>query len=620
MEASALFYTLEAGDMFGWDVAAPGDIDGDGTEDFVVSAYHDNDGGTEAGAVYVLFLETNANTKSVQKLSMLYGGISAFYTLDAGDEFGSSVTAMGDIDGDGALDLAVGARQDDDGSSNPGAFYILFLTTDGNVRNAQKLSMLYGGFDAYYTLSAVDKFGISVAAVGDIDGDGVEDLTIGAYLDDDGGTIAGAIYVINLAQSYCETPSPTVSPPACFTDGTAKAAQKQSVLYGNFNTFYTLDASDRFGVSVVALGDVDSDGIRDLAVGAELDSDGGSGAGAVYVLFLETDGSIKGAQKLSMLYGNLNMFYALDASDVFGVTIAALGDLDGDSVVDMAVGAWKDDDGAADMGAAYIFFLQIDGTIKNSQKLSALYGGVSTFFTLNTGGRFAMSLAGMGDADSDGIMDLAVGADYDDDGGANAGAVYIIYLQTDGTTKNAQKFSMLYGGLSNFYTLDASDSFGFDVAAPGDIDGDSANDLAVGTYGDNDGGSAAGAVYVLLLETNAYIKLAQKLSMLYGGISVFYTLDAGDRFGTAVTGLGDAGGDGSCDLAVGARSDDDGGTDVGAVYVLLLKTDGNLKKTQKLSVLYGGFNSFYTLGAGDLFGSSVATVGDIDGDGVEDMQ
>jgi len=237
---------------------------------------------------------------------------------------------------------------------------------------------------------------------------------------------------------------------ACFTDGTVKAAQKHSKLYGNLNTFYTLDAGDKFGVAVVALGNVDGGGVVDVAVGVQADDDGGLIMGAVYVLFLDTDGSIKDAQKLSMLYGNLNAFYALDASDQFGFSVAALGDLDDDGVVDMAVGAQYDDDGAADVGAGYVLFLQTDGTIKDAQKLSMLYGGVNAFYTLGSGNLFTISLSGLKDANGDGVADLAVGTFLDDDGGADVGAAYILFLQTDGTVEGAQKIAMLYGGFSTF--------------------------------------------------------------------------------------------------------------------------------------------------------------------------
>jgi len=138
----------------------------------------------------------------------------------------------------------------------------------------------------------------------------------------------------------------------CFTDGTAKDAQKLSALYGSLDLFYSLNASNYFGASLAMLGDIDSDGSVDLAVGA-LDDDGGIRAGAVYLLFLESSGMVKYAQKISHLHSNLNVFYSLDAYDRFGNSVAALGDIDGDSVVDLAVGAFFDDDGGENMGAVY---------------------------------------------------------------------------------------------------------------------------------------------------------------------------------------------------------------------------------------------------------------------------
>lgn len=154
-------------------------------------------------------------------------------------------------------------------------------------------------------------------------------------------------------------------------------------------------------------------------------------------------------------------------------------------------------------------------------------------------------------------MDLAAGACLDDDGGTDSGAVYLIYLETDGQVKIANKLPNLYGNFNTFYTLDASDRYGITNAAPGDIDGDSVDDLAVGAYLDDDGGSSSGAVYVLFLQTDGNIKTAQKISNWYGNIGAFYTL-GGDYFGNAVASLGDVDGDFVIDLAVGCYYDDDG--------------------------------------------------------------
>ena len=119
------------------------------------------------------------------------------------------MAALGDMDGDGVVDMAVGVYHDDDGGASAGAVYTLFLNSDETIKNAQKMSNLYGNFNTFYSVDADDRFGMSLASLGDLDGDNVIELAVGTFLDDDGGTDAGAAYIVNLQQTYCETPSPT---------------------------------------------------------------------------------------------------------------------------------------------------------------------------------------------------------------------------------------------------------------------------------------------------------------------------------------------------------------------------------------------------------------------------
>ena len=112
-----------------------GDLDGDGITDLAVGAYYD-DGGTNCGAMWILFLNANGTTKSYQKISDTAGSFTG--TLSDDDRFGSSVASLGDLDGDGVADIAVGARLDDDGGSGRGAVWILFLNTNGTVKSYQQ--------------------------------------------------------------------------------------------------------------------------------------------------------------------------------------------------------------------------------------------------------------------------------------------------------------------------------------------------------------------------------------------------------------------------------------------------------------------------------------------------
>jgi len=163
--------------------------------DLAVSAELDDDGGFDRGAVWILNLEHTGNiVKSNEKISSTEGGFTN--PLDNKDHFGRSICALGDIDGDGKGDLCVGAQQDDDGNKDAGAAYVLRLNGDGSVKASQKISMLEGNFTG--PLNPTDNFGSSVAAPGDVNGDGIPDLAVGASLDDDGGTDTGAVYMLFL--------------------------------------------------------------------------------------------------------------------------------------------------------------------------------------------------------------------------------------------------------------------------------------------------------------------------------------------------------------------------------------------------------------------------------------
>ena len=212
----------------------------------------------------MLFLNADGTVKSHQKISDTEGGFTG--NLDIEDFFGGSAAALGDLNGDGTVDLAVGAHADDDGGGAHGAVWVLFLNTDGTVKSHQKISDTAGGFTGI--LDTADYFGWSTGALGDLDGDGVGDLAVGAPGDNTGGVDRGAVWILFIN-----------------TDGTVKAHQKISDTEGGFTG--DLDDRDQFGQSVGPMGDFDGDGVPDLAVGAIRDDDGGGDHGAVWVLFLD---------------------------------------------------------------------------------------------------------------------------------------------------------------------------------------------------------------------------------------------------------------------------------------------------------------------------------------------
>ena len=393
--------TLDDWDAFSFGMASLGDLDGDGTGDIGVGAVSDDDGGDNRGAVWVLFLNRDGTVKSHQKISDTEGSFSG--VLDNEDNLGRSLTSLGDFDSDGNPELVVGAPGDDDGGSDRGAVWILFLNGDGTVRSHQKISDTHGNFSGI--LDDSDYFGASTASLGDLDGDGIADLAVGATGDADGGTQRGAVWVLFMN-----------------SDGTVKGHEKISDTQGDFTG--TLDDNDLFGASVVSLGDFDADNVNDLAVGAREDDDGGTDHGAVWMLFLETNGTVKSHQKISDTQGSFAG--VLGEGDRFGTSLALLGDLDGDGTGDMAVGANHDDDGGSNRGAIWILFLAGDGTVRSYQKISDSRGSFAGI--LDDNDYLGYSMDSLGDLDGDGIPDLAVGAVYDDDGGGNRGAVWILFM------------------------------------------------------------------------------------------------------------------------------------------------------------------------------------------------
>ncbi|MCH7548455.1 MAG: FG-GAP repeat protein, partial [Candidatus Krumholzibacteriota bacterium] len=150
------------------------------------------------GALLLITAGTaSAGTGEVQshrKISDTAGGFGGGLTDFA--QFGTSVGTVGDVDGDGVDDLAVGARQDDDGGLQRGAVWILFMTDSATVKSHQKISATHGGFTG--ALNDFDLFGSSLAALGDLDNDGVSELAVGARLDDDGGNDRGAVWILFL--------------------------------------------------------------------------------------------------------------------------------------------------------------------------------------------------------------------------------------------------------------------------------------------------------------------------------------------------------------------------------------------------------------------------------------
>ncbi len=445
---------LSTGDGFGSPVVPIGDLDGNGVIDLVVGSPGDGTGGIWAGTVYVVFLNQDGTVNRWTTIddTTLLGG-----PLHESDLFGSSIAVLGDVDGNGVPDLAVGAYGDSSPISYGGAVYVVRLNADGTVTG---WSVIDDGTLTGSPLTAQDRFGSSVAALGDVDGDGVPDLIAGAPYDPTGGYWAGAAYVVRLN-----------------SNGTVKGwnVLDAGTLPGN-----KISAVDQFGASMAGLGDLDGDNVPDVAISAPRDGSALYEAGSVYIVRLNSNGTAKG---LSILDDSTLPGSPLEQNDHFGSSVALLGDMDGDGVPDLAVGAPSDSTGGTEAGAAYVVRLNADGTAKGVTVIDD-----TTVWPITSQSHFGAAVAALGDVDGNGVPDLVVGAPswaWDE------GKAFAVLIDVDQTVKSYIQIAL---------GIQSGNYFGSSLAGIGDFDADGVPDLVVGTPRDSQtGGEYSGAAYLVML-------------------------------------------------------------------------------------------------------------------------
>ena len=401
-----------------------------------------------------------------RKISYYRGNFNG--SMDIGDFFGKSVAPVGDLDNNGVNDIVVGLPGDDDGGNEVGSVYVLFMNSNGMVITEQKISAWQGNFTA--NLTNTENFGSAVCGLGDLDNDGVEDIAVGASGDNND---RGAVFILFMN-----------------SNGTVKSHQKISDGTGGFAG--PLHSDNYFGSAITNLGDRDQDGVIDLAVGASGQNDLATRTGAVYILHMNSNGTVKSHQKISATSGGFT--YPLGPEDFMGNAVTAIGDIDGDTITDIAVGAYEDDDGGLERGAVYILMLNANGTVKNQHKISFGTGGFGG--VLDNGDHFGSSVANVGDINGDGTIDLLIGAEEDDDGGSNHGATWLLFMNPNGTVKQEIKISAFEG---NFHG-DLHGFFGQAAAGFGDYNNDGYPDIIIGSADVEGPPGTRGAVWIICIE------------------------------------------------------------------------------------------------------------------------
>jgi hypothetical protein len=414
---------------------------------------------------------------------------------DGGDFAGCSV-AVGDVDGDGAGDVLVGADHSNGGGVNAGGACLVL----GPISGTLDLSLADSRFVGE---EASDAAGVSVAT-GDVDGDRDGEILVGSWYSGAAGACAGAVYLI-------------LDP----VSGTFDLSEADAKLVGE--GAYALAGSS------AAAGDVDGDDVEEILVGAHQEDEGGTYAGAAYVV----SGPVSGTTSLTLADAKL---VGEEIYDYAGVSVAA-GDVDGDGVEDILVGASGSDAGGVDSGAVYVVSGPVSGTLDLAEADAKLVGDT---------GDLAGASVSSGDVDGDGVGDVIAGAP--------AGLVtYLVLGAVSGTASLSLADTKLVGEAFG-------DNTGSSVSS-GDVDGDGVDEILVGAFFEGTGGSHAGAAYVVLEHADGTVDLSLADAKLMGEA-------AGDQAGISIA-AGDTDGDGAQDVLVGANGQDAGGIGAGAVYLLL---------------------------------------------------
>jgi hypothetical protein len=555
--ADLIYTSPTAGSGYGSAVASAGDVNGDGCDDVIVGAPWDDTPGTDAGRAFLYFGGRIPDTV----VDLTFSG------LTPSDNFGCSVAGAGNFNGDGYDDIVVGAYRADDFSGPEYGSATIFY--GGAVPN-NTADLTFNPF------ATATEYGVSVAGGGDFNGDGLDDIVVGAPRDDASGSDWGRAYV------YLGTPT--------------GAGSVASMTLSSNASHFTL------GARVAFAGDLNGDGYDDIVAGAPYDLPVG-GRAAIFLGGHLPNGVLDYSVEGTMSY------------DYFGVSVAGPGDVNGDGYDDLVVGASREGgvSSSSYVGAAY------------------LYLGGATFdltadlvWTLgNPGDRIGEALARIGDFDGDGRDDLAIGGSGV---GANGGAFvvsafpYRVLSPNGGEQWVAGRAATVRweGRAIADVQLSLDGGFTWSTRASG-VGGSDTNELALVAPATASAGAKVRLVYTgqaaglatadesdavfAIAAANAPPHAAARLRHDYFASGMF------DGMGSAVSGAGDVNGDGFTDYLVAAGYSDTPSPDAGRVYLHL----GGPADDGVPDLTLSGVAS------GDMFGAALGAAGDLNRDGFGDF-
>jgi hypothetical protein len=479
--------------------------------------------------------------------------------LDGADSdfAGSSVAGAGDVNGDGLADVIVGA---------PG-FNVLTERAYVVFGSASRTTVDLGALGANgFVIQGVigERVGQAVAGAGDVNGDGLSDVIVGAHQASYNGRVdSGSAYVV-----FGKASSTTVDLAALGSAGFR--------IDGAVGLEFP-HIGEEAGKTVAGAGDVNQDGLADLVVGAPLASPSDRVfAGSVYVVFGKTSPTPVDLAALGT--GGFRIDGPIGDGQVGERSVAGAGDVNGDGVPDIIVFG-------PPRSSAYVVFGKASSTTVDLAALGAagfLIDGAAVTDSIGGDGR-----AGAGDMNGDGRADLIVGLSAaGGNGRENAGSAYVVFGKASSTTVD---LTVLGTGGFRIDGQAPGDQAGSSVDGVGDVNGDGRPDVIVGAPGaDNNSRLESGSAYVVFGKASS---TSVDLAALDAGGFRVDGAAAGDLAGLSVAGAGDVGGDGSPDVVLGAPGSN---AYRGAAYVVF--GFGSLTPRERLERLRDDVEALATAG------------------------